>query len=357
MTTSELLQQMVGQNIDDLVNLDLRGYGISRILYAAAKERCGGPLSINGAMQLREKLKSGGTAFILTGFVFLPHEKGELDGLTGSVMLARAMVLAWGVKPVIICEEKIVPAVKNVLRAAGIQPYDSLDELERMPAAAAVMGVSTDPAVAERQTAALLAKKTPDYLLAIEKPGRNCKGVYHMGGGADVSHLAAKVDDLFMAYQKQSVPTLAVGDLGNEIGLGSIGQQIRSYIPLGAACGCPCGDGICVETCADHLVTASTSDWACYGLTAAMAFLEENTDLIPDRHLEKKVLECANQNDLIDGSGWAIPSIDGVGLHYNMDLVEMLRNCVAYPLKARIQYKTSFERVVQLGYYNHNMEE
>ncbi|HHV08299.1 MAG TPA: DUF4392 domain-containing protein [Firmicutes bacterium] len=351
MQTEKLLKHIVGQNIDDAVNLDLRGYGISRILYSAARSRCKSPLCMNAAEQLKQKLESGGYVFILTGFVFLPHEKGELDGLTGSAMVARALIKAWGAKPVFVCEEKIVSAMKNVLRAAGIQPYDTIEEIEELPVAAAVLGFSSDPERAAQQTTELVSHKTPDVILSIEKPGRNWRGVYHMGGGTDVSYLAAKVDDLFLAYQHKRVPTVAIGDLGNEIGLGSIENEIRAYIPFGDQCQCKCGGGICVETCADHLITASTSDWGSYGLTAAIAFLEEDIDIMPDSALVKKVLECANQNDLIDGSGWVIPSIDGIGLEYNMLLIDVLRNCISYPIKTKEKYKQNFEQVIKQGSY------
>ncbi len=351
METDRLLKYIVGENIDDVVNLDLRGYGISRILYDAARSRCRAPLCMNAAEQLKERLAAGGYMFILTGFVFLPHEKGELDGLTGSVLVARAAIKAWGVKPVIICEEKLVPAVKNVLRAAGIQPYDSIDEIENLPIAAAVVGFSTAAARAKEQTDALISKKIPEVVLSIEKPGRNHRGFYHMGQGSEVSYLAAKVDDLFLACQQEGATSIAIGDHGNEIGLGSIEEQVRSYIPFGDKCQCQCEGGICAATAADHLITASTSDWGCYGLTAAMAFLEQDLDLMPDKDLERKVLETANQNDLIDGSGWVIPAIDGIGLEYNMLVVELLRNCVSYPLKTKERYKDNFNRVTELGFY------
>jgi hypothetical protein len=346
------MQLIIGQNIDDLVNLDLRGYGISRILYNEARSQYGMPLSISTALALKEKLEKGGYVFITTGFVFTPHEKGELDGLTGAIMVARALIKAWGVKPVFLCEGRLVQAVKNILKAAGIHAYNTIEEIENLPTSAAVLEISSDTLIAKQQTEDIMSKKIPDAMLAIEKPGRNKMGVYHMGGGSDVSYLAAKVDDLFIELQKKGVLTIAIGDLGNEIGMGRIEDAIKKYIPFGSKCRCNCGGGICVETKADYLITASTSDWGCYGLTAAIAFLLNDLDIMPDSILERKVLELANQNDLIDGSGWIIPSIDGVGVEYNMLLIDVLRNCIAYPLKTKAKYEATFERIIETGFYS-----
>ena len=49
MTQEELTRINVGQNLDDLANLDPRGYGVCRILYEGARERAGKPLAMSAA--------------------------------------------------------------------------------------------------------------------------------------------------------------------------------------------------------------------------------------------------------------------------------------------------------------------
>lgn len=351
MDKKELCLLSIGENIDRLVTLDMRGYGVPRILYQGARELCGEPVCMHTAKELYKLIQPGDYLFLMTGFVFEPHGKGELDGLTGTALMVRALLKICDVKPVIFCEELIVPAMRAVLQSAGVNAYTSLDELARYPHAAAVIGISTNTEEAERQWRAVFEAKKPRLLFSIEKPGRNCKGVYHQGTAIDVSYLCAKIDNLFFACQKEGIPAFAIGDLGNEIGLGAIEETIRGYIPMGDQCICGCGDSLCVETKANHLCVATTSDWACYGVTAALAALTGNLDLIPTSGLEKKVCECANQNNLIDGSGWVIPSIDGIALEFNKMLVEMLREVVAYPLKASEQYGRMYDIVLDKNYF------
>ena len=53
----------VGENLDSLMNLDPRGYGVCRILYNAAREYTKEPLTMNSAKKLVEtpdaKIKEG----------------------------------------------------------------------------------------------------------------------------------------------------------------------------------------------------------------------------------------------------------------------------------------------------------
>ncbi|MFR3420144.1 MAG: hypothetical protein ACLTSM_09195 [Eubacterium sp.] len=54
MNKTELTKLNVGYNLDWLMNLDPRGYGVCRILYDGAIKYTGKPLSLNGAEGLVE---------------------------------------------------------------------------------------------------------------------------------------------------------------------------------------------------------------------------------------------------------------------------------------------------------------
>ena len=49
MTQKELTVRNLGQSLDDLMNLDPRGYGVCKILYDAARKYTGEPLTANAA--------------------------------------------------------------------------------------------------------------------------------------------------------------------------------------------------------------------------------------------------------------------------------------------------------------------
>ena len=92
MTQQELTALNLGENLDQLMNLDPRGYGVCRILYKGCRDLCGEPVSLHAAKGLVEHIHEGDLVYILTGFVLLPHKKAEMDGIVSSVLLARALV-------------------------------------------------------------------------------------------------------------------------------------------------------------------------------------------------------------------------------------------------------------------------
>ena len=107
MDRNELEKYNVGENLDALMTLDPRGYGVCRILYAGSRARTGAPLTMAAAEALCGELKENDPVFILTGFVLLPHKVPEMDGMVSSMLLCRALVLAFNAKPIIICPEDI----------------------------------------------------------------------------------------------------------------------------------------------------------------------------------------------------------------------------------------------------------
>ena len=80
MTQEELTQYNLGENLDQLMNIDPRGYGVCRSLYAGSRAFTGEPLTMHSARLLKETLKEGDLVYLLTGFVLMPHQHGETDG-------------------------------------------------------------------------------------------------------------------------------------------------------------------------------------------------------------------------------------------------------------------------------------
>lgn len=57
MTQQELTLHNLGQSLDDLANLDPRGYGVCKILYDASRKYTGSPTSMNTARKLVQTVK------------------------------------------------------------------------------------------------------------------------------------------------------------------------------------------------------------------------------------------------------------------------------------------------------------
>src|SRR5689334_13185895 len=98
-----MVAAFVGENIDQLSTLDMRGDGVLRVLYGAARSLQGEPLSMRAAKALVNTVKAGDPVLMLTGFM-APPPFPETDGLIGSCVLAAALERACGAVPVFVCE-------------------------------------------------------------------------------------------------------------------------------------------------------------------------------------------------------------------------------------------------------------
>ena len=353
MTQQEITLLNLGQSLDDLANLDPRGYGVCKILYSASRKLAGKPLCINAAEKLVATLKENDIVYILTGFVLRPFKKAETDGIISSMLLCRSLVKAFGVKPVIICPEENRKAVENMSACVGLHLREDLEELKSIPVSMGMVTFTKDAAAAPAMADEILAKLPPAAVISIEAPGCNEKGVYHNAIGLEVTELEAKMDVLFEKAQAMGILNIAIGDLGNEIGMGAIAETLNTYIPYAAEgrCNCGCGGGIAVKTKADTLITATVSDWGCYAMIAAIAYLKEDLDIMHTAEQEKEALVCGCRNGMIDMYGWLIPAIDGFGLEIQMPIVQLMREMVKSALSLKTTCKTWFEKVEELKFF------
>jgi hypothetical protein len=359
MTQAELTEYSLGKNLDSLVNLDPRGYGVCRILYDAARKKSGGPLATQAARSLLSALTGGGVVFIITGFVLPPYNRAETDGPVGAAALARSLILTRNVKPVFVVPGEAVPAMRKLCAVMGFHVYDSFDALRSMPLSAAIVEFTKSSAGAADAAGALCrdAEKAgcfPKYCIAVEAPGANKKGVYHNAGGLDVSDLEAKSDVLFTHLQKKGVPALAIGDLGNECGMGLLSPHLERWVPYAGTgkCSCGCGGGIAAASSADILVTATVSNWGAYALCAALAYLAGSHEALYGPELEERALTAAAEYGLIDMYGWQVPSVDGMSLVKNKALITLINECVLSAAAFRETCKTWFDKTIELGYFD-----
>lgn len=327
MTQHEITLLNLGSSLDDIANIDPRGYGVCKLLYNAAREYTGSPLCLNAAKKLVETVKENDTVFIMTGFVLMPFNKAETDGVISSFLLAKALKTAFGAKPVIICPEDCIPDVPYLAECVG------LDDIK-----AEVF--TKDKAKAAENADRLIAEYRPKAVISIECPGENKNGAYHSARGIDVTEVEAKQDILFDKLKEKGILNIAIGDLGNEIGMGAIENTVKEKIPL--------GDKICVRTKADNIITATVSDWGCYALIAMLAYLLGSIDLMHGAELQKKAMEAAAKGGLIDMTGKAIPAIDGFGTELICAQVTVMKELVKNTLALKETCKPHFDEIIKL---------
>lgn len=333
----DVMTWAVAENIERLVTLDIRHYGIVHHLAAAARRQVGRPVAMAAAEALLERVGGGDAVLLLTGFPIPPLGRGEADGLAGTAMLARVLAHGLKARPVVITEAGIVPAAAAACTAAGLNVSTKMEEAEGMPSAAVVLPFTTDRAAAAVVATALLARAEPVAAIAIEKAGRNPAGEYHTGAGVNVTATAAKVDDLFLAVGERGGLTIGVADQGNEVGMGGIREAVIRFAPRGAQCGCPCGQGAASAVPAQFAVIGAVADWGAFGLAAALAHLLDAPESLPEGRVIERALWATVQAGAIDAPAKhpAAEAVDSVGEATEVRVWELLRDCITYPRRFR----------------------
>ena len=136
------------------------------------------------------------------------------------------------------------------------------------------------------------------HAVAIERCGRSADGRPRNMRGVDVSPWTAPLDDLFLAGPWIR---LAVGDGGNEIGMGKLPRRPDRRAPCRTA-----SEIACVTVC-DHLVVAGVSNWGAYGLMAALAVLRADWSATIAKFLTAE-RDLAVTRAIVDKAG----AVDGV---------------------------------------------
>jgi hypothetical protein len=206
--------------------------------------------SAGGLGAAAESLAGAAAVGLITGF-FVPRgdvAAPETDGPVGSALLAAALA-ACGVPARIAVDTPCAGAVRAAVEAAG--------------GGVAVDAVGVDDRAGIVRLAQAWRGAAVTHAIAIERCGRSGDGRPRNMRGVDVSPWTAPLDDLFLGGPWTK---LAVGDGGNEIGMGRLpAGLIARTVPNGA-------EIACVTSC-DHLVVAGVSNWGAYGLMAVLAVL------------------------------------------------------------------------------------
>lgn len=184
-----------------------------------------------------------GTVLLATGFYVAGY--AETDGPAGTMVMARAL-RALGYHPVILTDS----FCKGFFEPEGIDVEYLAMQAE------------------DADCLAVVQKYRPVGMISVERCGRNIQDDYANMRGLSIAENTAPVDRLFeltgpdAAESSCRIPSIGVGDGGNEIGMGNLKDVITKDLAL-----VPCR----VKT--DLLVTASVSNWGAYGIAAALQLL------------------------------------------------------------------------------------
>lgn len=318
--------ERIGEAIDHLVTAPMSNWTILKgiplgTLYAASRKAAGGvPLSLAGARLLAGNVQRGDRVLVVSGFIMRDYGLPETDGPIGAAVIARAIALGLGGVPVGVSEDSVVPCMQACFTAAGLIPAP-LDGLGSGRNRCGFTGFPVDPAQAAGAARALLDDLQPKALIAVERPGAGADGEYHGGGGFEISSFTAKTDVLFALAKERGIATIGVGDLGNELGMGVVADEVRRHVPL--------GDVIAAQIPADVAMIANISNWGAYAIAACLAAMVGNETVFHDGEMELRLIDACVRAGAIDPvGGQARHWVDGTDARTNAALVDMLRSVV-----------------------------
>ena len=245
-------QSQITQQIEDLmVARDVRGMKqIQKVLIPGYYQR---------AAQILYQSK--GTVLIGTGFPV--DETFETDGPVGAIALYDTLKYL-GANPIIVCGDPLQSVIGDDYQTHKI----SVGDLSK----------------GKQEAQQALQKYKPEVVFSIERPGLSAEGFYANMRGEDISARCACFD-YFLSEAK--CPTIAIGDGGNEIGMGKVYETL-SLLPITPA-----------ATSCDELLVADVSNWGAHGLIALFGYWS-GEDLL-DKVNTLDILKYLSARGAVDG--------------------------------------------------------
>ena len=244
-------------------------------------------------------LDNPGTALIVTGFYIMWADAPENDGPPGAVAIGNAL-RALGYDVVYVSDHHSIAIVEGLVEdGSTVMEFPFMDEAE-----------------SARFAEGLLRKIVPSVLISIERCGPSEDGRARNMRNADITDFNAKTDYLFAG----GVPSVGIGDGGNEIGMGNLADVIPTVPTLVEL---PC------VTRVTKPVIASVSNWGGYGLVAALS-RQAGRNLLPSIADEREMVRHSVALGAVDSfSGERIERVDGFSLEENSRTLERLHELLS----------------------------
>lgn len=311
--------------IDRLVGADFGQRGMAP-LFEAARAQSARPLC-QAAAQYLTTLQAGDPVIFLTGSIvrgWVSPALAETDGPIGVAALARVLNFGFNAIPIVLTDPSLVPAVAATMEAAGLTVV-ARDTARAAAANIRFTGVAvvetgaSVPAEAKRHAAALLDDVKPRAVIAVERSGMTGDGTFRNSVGQNTSEGRALLDYVVLEAQARGVPTIGIGDLGNEIGMGAVREAVVRHIPDGAR--------VCAAVGTDVVFPCGVSNWGCYAIQAALAMLTRRIEFAHTPQLEQRLLTAAVRIGLVDGlHGTREPTVDGLPGEVHLAIVQLLHS-------------------------------
>jgi len=338
----------IGNAVDRLVSVDLSARGFISVLYDESRKLNGDkPLCLAAAHELVQRTGAGQFVVIATGLPirgWFNPAMAENDGPIGAASLARAVYVGLRGVPVLICEEAQTPVLRACLHAVGMTPttfaeYDAAISSKHVVSGrdlpvAIVQGFTADAARADDEANRILSRK-PSALISTERQGVNEQGHYHYGRGErNIPEIMAKIDRLFEIAKSRGFFTIGIGDGGNELGMANIRKSIVERLPF--------GDKIVPSVEVSLLVSASVSNFGCYGIEACLAALVGNPSVLHSPEQELALIAACVRAGAVDGvTGFVEPFVDALSEEVCAGMTRLLHAIVKNGLSPSKIFQTA----------------
>ena len=236
-----------------------------------------------------EVLFQASSVTIVTGFLVPEAGKAETDGPPGSAVLGRA--------------------IRDLDKKCRIvtDPY-CLDVVSAC--AKAVGGPEVVPASAPEE---VLEGET-DCLVFVERLGQAADGRYYNMRGRDITEWTSPLDCAAGLARRKGIPVVAIGDGGNEAGMGTLAESLKGLVPDFGPCLCAVDSDVCLPV--------DVSNWGCYAVVALLSGMSGRW--MGHSPLEESaMLEGMIEAGGVDGATRRrVPTVDGFTAEENLAVVE-----------------------------------
>ena len=234
-----------------------------------------------------------GNVLIKTGFYVAGY--AETDGPIGTLAVAKALE-GLGYHGIVITDKYC----------------EGFFELKNI--SVEYVAIDADQSVYEE----ILEKYRPVYMISIERCGHNLENEYANMRGDSITGQTACIDTLFELAAEKKIPTIGVGDGGNEIGMGNVRQVILEKLELNP----------CVVT-VDDLIIATTSNWGAYALAAYMAKLSGRPVFITYEEIEEYMAQIVALGCVDGVTKQKKMGTDGFSMEIEKEIITSLKEAIA----------------------------
>lgn len=270
--------------IEKVITKDLGKRGIKKLLQENQGDLAGLALSIAQSNSPR--------ILIITGF-FIPYgdrPAAETDGPIGAALLFL-FFKELGIPCYLLTDNLCKKALAAVLQVCGGSEY--------------LITLSKND-FQQTEIASLWNKLNRkilggfSHLISIERPAKGIDGEYYNMRGKSISQYVVPLDELFQYAAKRGVISAAIGDGGNEIGMGKIKRQtIVANLNY--------GEIIASTVSCRYLIVSGVSNWGAMGLIVMLGSLRSDMVLAA-----AKIFTKARHLSLLSAAVAKGGAIDGV---------------------------------------------